>query len=195
MRWWSDTGEPMNRLASSAQTPLGFRRISGDARSRLPMSACVTTCAHRYDPSRRLNGFTLLELLVVLAVLGLVYALALPSLSGVLAGPRLDREARQLVSALREARSNAIVGGREVAFTVDAAAGAWRYGDRRGLVNRRLSLSLQTPPGGVGGAERPAIRFFSDGGSTGGHLTLKGEAGVRRIHVHWLTGRVTQIRR
>lgn len=141
-------------------------------------------------PTPPAPGFTLLEVLVVLSILGLVYLLALPALSGALAGPRLEREARLLVAALREARSTAIVGGREVRFRVDR--GAWRYHDRRGAVPEGMTLVLQAPPGGNDADGEPAIRFFPDGGATGGRLTLGGAAGTRRIDVNWLTGRVTQ---
>ena len=135
----------------------------------------------------------MLEMLVVLAVLGLVYALALPALSGVLAGPRLDGEARHLVAAVREARATAIVGGREVRFLVTGRA--WRFADRNGTVHEKLTLTLEAPSGGADRDGRPSIRFFAAGGSTGGRLTLSGEAGVRRVDVNWLTGRVTQSRR
>ncbi len=138
-------------------------------------------------------GFTLLEVLVVMTILGLVYLLALPALSGAFAGPRLEREARQLVAALRQARATAILRGREVRFRVDR--GGWRYHDRHRAVPEGLTLVLQAPPGGSGEDGRPAIRFFADGGATGGRLTLSGGAGVRHIDVHWLTGHVTQSRR
>ena len=138
-------------------------------------------------------GFTLFEILVVMSILGLVYLLALPALSGAFAGPRLDRQARQLVATLRGARSVAILQGREVRFRVDR--GAWRYRDRHGAVRQGMTLALQAPPGGSGEDGRPAIRFFPDGSATGGRLTLSGATGVRHINVHWLTGRVTQSRR
>jgi len=131
----------------------------------------------------------LLEVLVVMTILGLVYLLALPALSGAFAGPRLEREARQLVAALREARSVAIVDGREVRFRVDRHA--WRYRDRHRAVPEGMTLALRAPPGGSGADGHSAIRFFADGGATGGRLTLSGGAGVRHIDVHWLTGRVT----
>ena len=89
----------------------------------------------------------MLEMLVVLAVLGLVYALALPALSGVLPGPRLDGEARHLVAAVREARATAIVGGREVRFLVTGRA--WRFADRNGTVHEKLTLTLEAPSGGA----------------------------------------------
>ena len=79
------------------------------------------------------------------------------ALSGAFAGPRLDRQARQLVATLREARSVAILQGREVRFRVDR--GAWRYHDRPGAVRQGLTLALRAPPRGSGGAGRPAIRL------------------------------------
>ncbi len=99
-------------------------------------------------------GFTLLEILVVMSILGLVYLMALPALSGALAGPRLERQARQLVATLREARATAILQGREVRFRVDG--GAWRYHDRYGAVPQGMTLALRAPSGKNRIAGRPS---------------------------------------
>jgi prepilin-type N-terminal cleavage/methylation domain-containing protein len=65
---------------------------------------------HRYrrpsvDPRR---GFTLLELIVVLAVLAVVAALSWPAVRGLLAKSQLQNAAKQLRAALVRARLNAM---------------------------------------------------------------------------------------
>ncbi len=138
----------------------------------------------------RQGGFTLVELLVVLAILALAYALAVPSMSTAVGGARRDAEARALVAALREARSTALVTGREVRFTLDPADRSWRFGDRRGRIDEQLRLTLELPPGGRDDAGRPFIAFFPEGGSTGGRMALADAGGSAQIQVNWLTGRV-----
>ena len=149
---------------------------------------------NRNHAGRPDRGFTLLELLVVLTILGLVYALALPSFSGVFASSRLNTATRDLLTALREARATALVSGDDVAFVVDPAARRWRAGDRTGGFDDDVTVTLMVPPVGRYGDGRQAIRFFPDGGATGGKIFLSGSAGRRRIDVHWLTGRVDEIR-
>jgi general secretion pathway protein H len=55
----------------------------------------------------------------------------------------------------------------------------------------RLELKLYTAQRDIVGDKIGAIRFFPDGGSTGGRITLA--AGERKydVDVDWLTGRVT----
>ncbi len=53
-------------------------------------------------------GFTLLELLVVMAIIAILTAMSMPAISGYLKGARLKGGARQIVSALRMARQLAI---------------------------------------------------------------------------------------
>ncbi len=63
---------------------------------------------HRKLASRERTGFSLLELLVVVAVLGLLAVLVVPSLQGVLGGRRLDTAANIVSSQLQLARQTAL---------------------------------------------------------------------------------------
>jgi general secretion pathway protein H len=139
----------------------------------------------------RARGFTLVELLVVLAILALVMVLIPPFLAGGQARAELATSAREIASALRETRSLAIRQGRSEAFVVDGAAGAFRTAggatERRLPAGLRLSLlTLANKRLDVG-----VIRFFGDGSSTGGSISIL--QGDRRsdVKVDWLTGRVS----
>ena len=156
------------------------------------------------------KGFTLVEMLVVLAVMALIVALVPPLLSGGQSKAELTAATREIQSALRETRSVAISQGRTSSFVVDVRINAYRRsGDGRiyhvpsGI---RLSIFAATDdpdlessekserddqPGTRAGDEPSIIRFFADGSSTGGGVRLV--QGRRRsiILVDWLTGRLS----
>lgn len=148
----------------------------------------------------RQAGFTLIEIAVVLVIIALAYGLVTPAFSNFVAGARLEGAARQLAMALREARSTAIVTGRALRFHIDPATPGWRFGDRHGAFDRRLSVRLETVAGAPGGAgetrgdtgDETGIAFFPDGRSTGGRIMLESAGRGRIIEIHWLTGRVSQ---
>lgn len=76
---------------------------------------------------RRLRGFTLLELVVVTAIIAIVLAMVVPQLS---AGGRwrdLNREADSLAARIRVAQDVAMLEGREfgIAFTEDGYRFVW----------------------------------------------------------------------
>ena len=64
-------------------------------------------------------GFTLLELLVVLVLIGLLSAVAVPGLTAVLGGSRVDESVKELVRGLRAARQAAVLSGRPQRVTVN----------------------------------------------------------------------------
>jgi general secretion pathway protein H len=133
-------------------------------------------------------GFTLIEMIVVLVVLGLTLSLVMAR--GPMHSPALDARvaARQVAQVLRLARSRAIALDRPVAVSLDAATHAVRIDGG----------AFQALPRGVGvaavsftGQAIVAIRFAPDGSSSGARIAL-GEAGsVRQVVVDWLTGRVS----
>jgi general secretion pathway protein H len=54
-----------------------------------------------------------------------------------------------------------------------------------------LHLQLLTAESEIVNEDRGAIRFFADGGSTGGRVTLSAGERAYVVDVSWLTGRVT----
>ena len=74
----------------------------------------------------KLKGFTLIELMITLTVLGIIAAIALPSFKSILDGRKLVGAGDNLYSALQYARSESIKQNTDIQFQVNA--GAWCYG-------------------------------------------------------------------
>lgn len=138
-------------------------------------------------------GFTLLELLVVLMLMAMVYALAVPMISAGLPGTELKGAARQLAAGLRQARSLAVTRKEESTLILDVEQRNFKVsGDqRRYALPAKVDISLFTAQSELLPDKIGAIRFYPDGSSTGGRITVK--SGVRKydINVDWLTGQVT----
>ena len=133
------------------------------------------------------RGFTLLELLVVLVVMALMIAAVPVVLSGGVSGLALKADARALANALRHARGRAIVLNDEVVFTIDDATRRYAVtpGERAGVLADGTEVSVE-PKSAAG-----AIRFFADGGSTGGRVTISRDRRRYELRIDWLTGRVS----
>ena len=136
------------------------------------------------------GGFTLMELLVVLTILGLALLLAMPVLERTLPGLELRTEARNLAIALREARARAIGRNEEVTIVVDRQGGTLKANGKQVVrLNRKIDIGpFAGAPLSPGASE---IRFFPDGTSTGGHLTLVLGERQKHVFVDWLTGAVS----
>lgn len=142
-------------------------------------------------PSSR--GFTLLELLLVLLLLGLVYALAGPMVSGGSAGLELKSATRQLAAGLRKARGIAITERHEAVLTVNVEARTFSVtGDEKTYsLPQRLELAIFTAQSELIRDKIGNIRFFPDGSSTGGRVTVSAPGAKQMLDVDWVTGRVT----
>jgi general secretion pathway protein H len=143
----------------------------------------------RGDRRRFSAGFTLLELVVALAILGLVLAITLPLLGRRNADAAVAGAAIEIRAALRTARDAAIVDSRPVIFRGDKG-GYWI--DRRRYLLGGISGSASGIRIAVLGGQR--ISFFPSGGSSGGHILVRGASLSREIAVDPLTGRAALLR-
>jgi general secretion pathway protein H len=150
-------------------------------------------------------GFTLLELLVVIMVMGLVM-LAAPRLGGSWSEGVKNRAAvQELGSALSRARFQAVARRSPVEILFDLRNRTWRT-DPTGPSGRLpgVGVSVLGIDGAAGrDASATAIRFYADGGSSGGTVILDMPSSSRRqgqdpeqapgrtrIAADWLSGRI-----
>lgn len=115
--------------------------------------------------SRQNRGVTLLELMVVLACVGILAAIAVPSwIRNGWPAYRLKNAANQVVADVRYARMRAVAASREYRLRFDAAADLYL-------------LEKGAPPGGVPSwtPEGPVRRFGENGGTSFSGVDITGD--------------------
>ena len=142
--------------------------------------------------STRTSGFTMLELLVVIVIIGVLAALSPPIFSSGVTSAQHRAVARAIAQELRFARSEAIAGRKDVAVEFNLADRTYQLpgGKRRGKWPEGVSLELTTTVAETVDEKHASVRFYADGGSTGGRVTLKFKEREFRIDIGWLTGRI-----
>lgn len=142
----------------------------------------------------RQAGFTLLELIIVMVIMGL--ALGIVMARGPGTSPRLVAQttAQQMIDALADARAQAILTDQISRFILNPAQRDWHTARHHGVIPRDLSATFTGLSAQPDGAAVGEIDFAPDGSSSGGKITLMGPAGRLSIAIDWLTGRVELVR-
>jgi general secretion pathway protein H len=146
--------------------------------------------------SRQLGvrGFTLVELLVVMAIMAMVIALAVPSFNGSTAS-QMEAAARSLAAGLRWTRSHAVTGNQVAELTIDLVKRQFLVpgSARMRALPSDAKLTLYTARSQVETEARGSIRFFPDGSSSGGRITVASDRLAFIVDVDWFTGKVRLI--
>ncbi len=138
------------------------------------------------------RGFTLLEMVCVLAIIGLLSAVLLPFIPHNTSRSRLQAYALQVATLLKADRNAAVRRGADVATLVDPGS--------RMIVSGAGKNTLRVPDDVHFDAtlpktcnQKPAfstISFFANGMSCGGAIALTRFDMGYEVRVNWLTGRV-----
>jgi general secretion pathway protein H len=142
------------------------------------------------DASER--GFTLLEMVCVLAIIALLAAVLLPFMPHETSRSRLQAYALQTAALLKNDRDAAITHHASVATLVDADARAIRSGASRStiVIPADVRFDAVLPQTCKQRAALSTISFFANGTSCGGAITLTRFDTGYEIRVNWLTGRI-----
>lgn len=140
---------------------------------------------------RASHGFTLIELMVVLAIAGLLVAVVPPSFDRLRQSSQYRATVKTVMHEMKQARSLALQDGRAVRFEVDL--GRRTFGIQGGaphLLPADLELRATTAESetvsGVAG-----ISFLPQGGATGGNVdVLRPDGSGARLGVDWLSGQI-----
>jgi len=135
------------------------------------------------------SGFTLVELMVVMVIIALVMGLVATSLSSSISSAQARAATRKVVASLRYTRARAIIDKTEKVFLVNTAERSYEAPGRK-LVTlpEGVDVTIVTARSELTSEDVAGIRFFPDGGSTGGYVELTVNEREYRINVAWLTG-------
>lgn len=115
------------------------------------------------------RGYSLLELVVALAIMGLIAAVAAPVLIGGIDRMTLNADAREVATKLRALRETALDTQSEIAVTP-------------GAFDMAAGTGMDFPKGGL---------VIAADGTAGGTLRLTRGNATARISINRLTGRIT----
>ena len=159
---------------------------------RPPTRSAVSWSRKRRPPRAESRGVTLLELLIVLSIMAIVAAMVVPMFGGGVSTGELKGATRQVAAGLRLARSEALATRQETRVVLDLEHRTFQIERvaRQQALPPKIEMKLFTAQSDLVDEKTGAIRFYPDGGSNGGRITIAAGERKYEVDVDWLTGRV-----
>lgn len=171
-------GADANRLATARLTSPRFSQNGGTA---------------NLGGGGKQQGFTLLELIVVLALVSLLLGLMMPSLQRTISREQYRANVRQLATVMRLAHSQAATSHQRVRVFLNKETGRyWLEGSKRQGVLADMRLGDVRLVWQQSDRRQGYIAFYADGTSSGGKLVMTDPTGrLYNLEVGVITGKVT----
>ena len=153
------------------------------------------------------SGFTLIELMVVIAVIGITLSVVGPRLAGRMEGAALDSTGHVLQVLARSARAHAVLSGQAVDLQLGRSGQVAKLVGGHGEDQASESKDLTPPhrfvegvrvgfrPEGDAAQAANRIRFRPDGSADSGQIVLRdAKGGVMQLRVEGPVGRISLVR-
>jgi len=143
------------------------------------------------------QGFTLLEMILVLLIATFMVGIVGPRLINLMPGVELKSFTQRYTAVLRQAGSRAIAQGETVSVTYDQQASAIVASDKGEVLVLPEEITLSSSAEGLTQSpfhspdNRESIQFYADGGSNGATIRISSANGSYRVHINWLNSRVS----
>ena len=142
------------------------------------------------EPGSR--GFTLLELLIALAIAGLVLAVSVPATARFYQSMQYRAAVRDVIGLLASARYKAIKSGVAQDVKINPETNEIMFSDTRKQLPEEFQVAVHSARE-INQSQVGVVRFYPEGGSSGGGIDIETPTGSGvRITVDWLVGRVSQ---
>jgi general secretion pathway protein H len=137
------------------------------------------------------DGYTLMELLVVMAIIGLITSVSFAQMRRSNTAVNAQDIGRRMEQHLNAARTESILKRQTVTLSIQLAEPRRLLGSEEQLlldIPRSIAISTRSGKLGNKDPEVATYRFFSNGASSGGSITIADGISSERLEINWLTG-------
>lgn len=137
------------------------------------------------------DGFSLIELMVVLGIVALMAAIAIPAISNRLREPDLRQLTKELTAQLRVAHTLAVATGKpqRIDFNPETRMVHFANGKQR-IFPSGTTMTLTTRLETISSDRDATLTFLPNGSSSGMVVDLTLGNRKSRVEINWLTGAV-----
>jgi len=134
-------------------------------------------------------GFTLVEMLVVLAIIALVAAVAAPGLANRYRTTDVETSANEIIARFRTSRTLAIASAEPQRIIVDPQARTIRFDERHTItLAQDVTMVVTTGQETTINDRQTMLTFLPNGSASGLEMDLRQKGRSVRIEVNWLSG-------
>ncbi|UTF59831.1 GspH/FimT family pseudopilin [Gilvimarinus sp. DA14] len=140
------------------------------------------------------SGFTLLELMVALAIAAVLMAAAVPAANKMYASMQYRGAVAEVKSMLEAGRYQASTTGDTTVMLIKPKERKLTVGSRSEVLPNSITIDVISAAELRPDSDTAAIQFYPDGSSSGGTITLTRNTGQAvTLSIGWLLGEVEQI--
>jgi len=136
------------------------------------------------------SGITLLEMIVVLAIISISLIIVAPNFKTSNRNATSQHKVKEIITLISDTRNQAIRKNKESVFFIDIENK--QYWSSSAVLKKNIPTYFEIK---ILAADKEyldevtgGIRFYPDGSSTGGTISLKGNNEIQQINIDWLTG-------